>query len=97
MVVKGDETGVIDEAATREMEKEVAVWGSVVGLDMVFLGRVGFYPGTSALWGEQNMTAVCENVKAKLSNDDDKAYGTKRSVLSFDGRRDCRVRLPMFP
>ncbi|CAH2077842.1 unnamed protein product [Thlaspi arvense] len=97
VVANGDETGAIDEVAAREMEKEVAVKGSVVGLDMVFLGRVGFYPVASALWGEQNMTAVCKNVRAKLSTADDNVYRTKRWDLSFDGRRDCRVRLPMFP
>lgn len=80
------------------MEEEVAVTGGMVGhIDMVFIGIVGFYPGASSLWGEQNMTAFCENVRAKLTSNDDKIYGTNRSVLSFDGRRDCRVRLPMFP
>ncbi|KAL1203002.1 hypothetical protein V5N11_015252 [Cardamine amara subsp. amara] len=96
VVVKGDETGVIDEEAARGMEEEVAVTGGLVGLDMVFLGRVGFYPVSSALWGEQNMTAVCENVSANLSNVQN-IYGTNRSVLSFDGRRYCRVRLPIYP
>lgn len=94
VIVKGDETKVIDEVAAWEMEDEVAVTGGVVGLDMVFVGRVGFYPGASALWGEQYMSAVCENVRANV---DDKIYGTNRSVLSFDGRLDCRVRLPRYP
>ncbi|VVB11185.1 unnamed protein product [Arabis nemorensis] len=97
VVVKGDKTGVIDEEAARELEEEVAVTGGVVGhIDMVFLGRVWFYPGAS-IWGKQNMTAVCENVRAKLTSNDDKIYGSNRSGLSFDGRRDCSVRLPMFP
>lgn len=95
--MKGDETKVIDEEAAWEMEDEVAVTGGVVGLNMVFVGRVGFYPGASALWGEQYMSAVCENVSAKLYNVDDKIYGTNRSVLSFDGRLDCPVRLPRYP
>ncbi|ESQ54589.1 hypothetical protein EUTSA_v10027345mg [Eutrema salsugineum] len=98
LVVKGDESGVIDEEAAREMEEEVEVTGSVVGLDMVFIGSVGFYPGTSALWGEQNMTAVCKNVRANLSTDANKVYRTKKWALSsFDGRGDCCVRLPRFP
>ncbi|KAL0891102.1 hypothetical protein Bca101_015085 [Brassica carinata] len=81
VVVKGDATG-----------EDVAMTGSVVGLDMVFLGRVGFYPA-STLWGEQNMTAVCKNVRAMLStDDDDKLNKTKSWGLTFDGRQDCRVR-----
>ncbi|CAN6914769.1 unnamed protein product [Brassica oleracea] len=97
VVVKGDETGVIDEEAARGMEDDVAMTGSVVGLDMVFLGRVGFYPGASTVWGKQNMTAVCKNVKAMLSSDDyddDKLNKTKSWGLTFDDRQDCRVRLP---
>lgn len=97
VIVNGDETKVIDEEAAWEMEDEVAVTGGVVGFDMVFSGRVGFYPGASALWGEQYMSAVCENVKTKLYNVDDQIYGTNSSVLSFDGRLDCRVRLPKYP
>ena len=100
VVVKGDETGVIDEEAARGMEDDVAMTGSVVGLDMVFLGRVGFYPGASTVWGKQNMTAVCKNVKAMLSSDDyddDKLNKTKSWGLTFDDRQDCRVRLPVFP
>ncbi|KAL9818955.1 hypothetical protein AtNW77_Chr4g0304441 [Arabidopsis thaliana] len=97
VIVKRNETKVIDEEAAWEMEDEVAVTGGVVGLDMVFSGRVGFYPGTSALWGEQYMSAVCENVSAKLYNVDDEIYGTNRSVLSFDGRLVCSVRLPKYP
>ncbi|KAG2263117.1 hypothetical protein Bca52824_070196 [Brassica carinata] len=82
VVVKGDETG-----------EDVAMTGSVVGLDMVFLGRVGFYPGASTVWGKQNMTAVCKNVKAMLStDDDDKLNKTKSWGLTFDDRQDCRVR-----
>ncbi|KAL0739029.1 hypothetical protein Bca4012_015239 [Brassica carinata] len=84
VVVKGDATGVIDEEAAREIEEDVAMTGSVVGLDMVFLGRVGFYPA-STLWGEQNMTAVCKNVRAMLStDDDDKLNKTKSWGLTFD-------------
>ncbi|CAN7081779.1 unnamed protein product [Brassica oleracea var. botrytis] len=93
VVVKGDETGVIDEEAARGMEDDVAMTGSVVGLDMVFLGRVGFYPGASTVWGKQNMTAVCKNVKAMLSSDDyddDKLNKTKSWGLTFDDRQDCR-------
>ncbi|CAH8336950.1 unnamed protein product [Eruca vesicaria subsp. sativa] len=97
VVVKGDESGVIDEEVAREMEEDVAMTGSVVGLDMVFLGRVGFYPVASTLWGRQNMTAVCKNVRAMLSTDDEKLNKTKRWRLRFDGRQDCRVRLPVFP
>ncbi|XP_020873698.1 uncharacterized protein LOC110226390 [Arabidopsis lyrata subsp. lyrata] len=97
VIVNGDETKVIDEEAAWEMEDEVAVTGGVVGFDIVFSGRVGFYPGVSALWGEQYMSAVCENVRTKLYNVDDQIYGTNRSVLSFDGRLDCRVRLPKYP
>ncbi|EOA17980.1 hypothetical protein CARUB_v10006415mg [Capsella rubella] len=97
VIVKGDETKVIDEEAAWEMWDEVVVTGGMVGLDMVFFGTVGFYPGASALWGEQYMSAVCENVRAKLYNVDDKIHGTNRSVLSFDGRLECRVRLPRYP
>ncbi|XP_010448206.1 PREDICTED: uncharacterized protein LOC104730707 [Camelina sativa] len=98
VIVKGDETKVIDEEAAWEMEDEVAVTGDVVGLDMVFFVRVGFSPGASALWGKQYMSAVCENVmRAKLPNVDDKIYGTNRSSFSFDGRLECRVRLPKYP
>ncbi|KAF8082163.1 hypothetical protein N665_0845s0021 [Sinapis alba] len=98
VVVKGDETGVIDEEAARGMEEDVAMTGSVVSLDMVFQGRVGFYPVASTLWGKQNMTAVCKNVRAMLSTDDDDDENkTKRWGLTFDGRQDCRVRLPVFP
>ncbi|CAN8230379.1 unnamed protein product [Cochlearia groenlandica] len=92
IVVKGDETGVIDVEEAREMVKEVSVMGSVSDLDVVFVGRVGFYPGTSYLWGDQNMTAFCKNVKAKLSHYD----GTRSLVLLFDGQRDCSVHLPLF-
>ncbi|XP_009137620.1 uncharacterized protein LOC103861656 [Brassica rapa] len=99
VAVKGDETGVIDEEAARGMEEDVALTGSVVGLDMVFLGRVGFYPVASTVWGKQNMTAVCKNVSAMLStdDDDDKLNKTKSWGLTFDDRQDCRVRLPVFP
>ncbi|KAF3597531.1 hypothetical protein DY000_02027385 [Brassica cretica] len=93
VVVKGDETGVIDEEAARAMEEDVAMTGSVLGLDMVFLGRVGFYPGASTVWGKQNMTAVCKNVRAMLSSDDDdddKLNKTKSWGLRFDDRQDCR-------
>ncbi|CDY46680.1 BnaA03g48280D [Brassica napus] len=96
VVVKGDETGVIDEEAARGMEEDVAMTGSVLGLDMVFLGRVGFYPAASTVWGKQNMTAICKNVRAMLSSDDDddKLNKTKSWGLTFDDRQDCRVRLP---
>lgn len=99
VAVKGDETGVIDEEAARGMKEDVALTGSVVGLDMVFLGRVGFYPVASTVWGKQNMTAVCKNVSAMLStdDDDDKLNKTKSWGLTFDDRQDCRVRLPVFP
>ncbi|CAG7884472.1 unnamed protein product [Brassica rapa] len=92
VAVKGDETGVIDEEAARGMKEDVALTGSVVGLDMVFLGRVGFYPVASTVWGKQNMTAVCKNVSAMLStdDDDDKLNKTKSWGLTFDDRQDCR-------
>ncbi|XP_018479100.2 uncharacterized protein LOC108850007 [Raphanus sativus] len=99
VVVKGNETRVIDEEAAHGMEEDVATTGSVVDLDIVFLGRVGFYPVASTLWGKQNMTAVCKNVKATLSTDDDdeKLDKTKSWGLTFDDRQDCRVSLPVFP
>lgn len=70
IVMKGDKTKVIYEEAARGMEEDVAMTGIVVDLDIVFLGRVGYYPVGSTLWEKQNMTAVCKNVRVTnhLSN-----------------------------